>query len=438
MLFGGGQGTPGDCLAQLLSIALLACLLWRWREARLRTVPAGTWAPVALVVATPLLQVLPLPAGTWGALSGRGELAAQLQAAGVAPAPRWSLDPVATERSLWWLLPGIAAYLSVLRMRSEQHARIVSVVLALAAVNVALGLAQLAGGPQSPLRFYSNTNPTGAVGLFANRNHLACLLATAVPLAVVRLGGSVAGDRGLALLSRVGAALLLVLLLLGLAMTLSRAGILLGMLALVATVPLLWRLRIEAGVRRVAFAALLLSSALVVQLALWAIVQRFSEDPLGNDRVSIAATTLHAAAAYSPAGSGIGTFRLAFPPFEANEARADMSKVVNHAHDDYLELWLEAGWLVVPVGVLLLATLAVAAWRALAGAPSPRERLERAGLVVALAVPLLHSLVDYPLRTSALIAVSGSLLGMVVARSRSPSRSRTDAPAGRLAAPVAD
>ena len=43
-------------------------------------------------------------------------------------------------------------------------------------IGVFVGLFQVAGGPESPLRYFEITNPTEAVGFFANRNHFAALL----------------------------------------------------------------------------------------------------------------------------------------------------------------------------------------------------------------------------------------------------------------------
>jgi O-antigen ligase len=76
---------------------------------------------------------------------------------------------------------------------------------------------------------------------------------------------------------------------------------------------------------------------------------------------------------------------------------------VNHAHNDYLEVALETG---LP-GILLL--LAFLAWFALAALTAWRSSAEggnlaRAATLVILVV-LLHSLVDYPIRTAAVAAV---------------------------------
>ena len=48
--------------------------------------------------------------------------------------------------------------------------------LAVGVLSVLVGLIQVAQGQESPFRFFAITNPTEAVGFFANRNHFAALL----------------------------------------------------------------------------------------------------------------------------------------------------------------------------------------------------------------------------------------------------------------------
>src|SRR5690606_11419873 len=73
----------------------------------------------------------------------------------------------------------------------------------------------------------------------------------------------------------------------------------------------------------------------------------------------------------------------------------------NHAHNEYLETWLEAGW---PGAILIVAFLvwygrrSWGAWRA---GPSRERDLQRAASIGLLAM-LAHSAVDYPLRTATL------------------------------------
>ena len=80
----------------------------------------------------------------------------------------------------------------------------------------------------------------------------------------------------------------------------------------------------------------------------------------------------------------------------------------NRAHDDPAELFLETGLIGAGLGLLFLAWFGrrvVAVWkRQQPDNFSPQVLLERASSLI-VALLLLHSLVDYPLRTSALGAV---------------------------------
>ncbi|HEV2043803.1 MAG TPA: O-antigen ligase domain-containing protein, partial [Sphingomicrobium sp.] len=83
---------------------------------------------------------------------------------------------------------------------------------------------------------------------------------------------------------------------------------------------------------------------------------------------------------------------------------------VNHAHNDYMEIVLETG---LPGAVLLLLFLiwwssrAFAIWRS----PNAAE-LGRAACIASAAI-LLHSLVDYPLRTAAIATTMAMALGLM-------------------------
>jgi O-antigen ligase len=277
-------------------------------------------------------------------------------------------------------------------------------------------VAQLAGGPQSPLRWYRNTNELAAVGQFANSNHLASLLVLCLPIAIARAAaalrpGGGAARPGVAIVVGVLAAVLLA----GVATTRSRAGIALAMLAIAAMLPVLWSQGVHRRVPKLALAAGGLAAVLVIQFALFAVLQRFARDPLADERFVYARHTLDAARDYAPVGSGIGTFPLVYPVYEAADPRGMSAARVNHAHDDWLELWLEGGWLAGAAMLGFVAWLAATlrrAWRATTGTAAA---LPARALAIAALVPFLHSWGDYPLRTSAMLAATGLVLGLLVA-----------------------
>ena len=85
-----------------------------------------------------------------------------------------------------------------------------------------------------------------------------------------------------------------------------------------------------------------LTTLLVVQFGLYRVLERFADDPLADGRIPFARNTIEAALAFFPVGSGLGTFTVVYPTFEkTNDLMANT--FANHAHNDLLELWLEAG-----------------------------------------------------------------------------------------------
>jgi O-antigen ligase len=413
VLGGGGQGGLGDVAAQLLAVLLLAHLGWLAVRHRLawRSERWVRWLPV-LALTLPLLQLLPIPAGWWDAAPARAELAAQLAVAGVSAIHVISLNPGATELALWWLLPPVALFLATLAMTRADHRWLLATVLALALMSVLLGMAQMAQGPESALRFYSNTNLTEAVGFFANRNHLATLLVMALPLALAGtawvLTERLDGQRVSPIWLVCGSGLV-ILLILGIAITRSRAGLFLAMLAVLGSLPIVITLRKHRGTKRILALAVGIALMLSVQFALVGILQRFQHDPLDDVRWEFARITREAAADYAPLGSGLGTFRQAFQPFEAKYRPGPA--IVNHAHNDYLELWLEGG---IPALILLGLGGLAWVWRGIqlwwVRKPDPTDSADMSRLLARVAwlsatVPLIHSTMDYPLRTTANLSV---------------------------------
>jgi hypothetical protein len=109
-----------------------------------------------------------------------------------------------------------------------------------------------------------------------------------------------------------------------------------------------------------------------------------------------------------PLGSGLGTFVPVYAMFEKPEDTI-ADTYANHAHNDVLELWLNTGLVgLVLIGmfVVWLALRSVQIWRSSApeGASELDWTLARAATII-MGLLIAHSLVDYPLRTGAMMAV---------------------------------
>ncbi len=264
------------------------------------------------------------------------------------------------------------------------------------------------------------TSP-GAVGFFSNRNHMATLLLAAIPFAAALFaaGHPQLRSRTVAIaMVALGAGGLL---LIGVGLVLNGS---LAALALAAPVTAFSALLVPAGWRYrrllIPIAALAFVAAVAVLSTSWigsAAPVNIETDSLYS-RGQIWALTLRAVAENFPLGTGLGTFTGVYALHE-NPAETTVAWV-NHVHNDYLELLLETG---VPGLLLLLAFLAwfvlqiVRVWR------SPFASLFGKAATIAAAAMLAHSIVDYPLRTTALAVLFGACLGMMA---QPPRGSRSD------------
>ena len=425
-LLGGGSGWSGD-RALAIPAVLLMNLAWlaRWpgKPSPSRWLLLGV---PAIVVVLPLLQLIPLPSALWPMLPGRAPIAAALAEAGVAPAyPAWSIEPARTEAALWGLCVPMAVYGSMLMLSTVWQRRIVLLAIAVGVLNVLLSLAQIQGSGDESLYLGWNHNASGAVGLFANRNHLADFLVALIPMAVaVWLGDdAVSPGRPRWSVGRVTLGLATVFLAVGVTGTQSRTGFALLMAIVVACGLWAWhRKRTTGGAsQRWMQGAFVLTVLLVLQYTLYGLLMRLSEDPLDDLRWFFAKNALQVASLTHGVGWGIGSFPHAYDLI--GDASADLAVYVNHVHNDYLELWLEGG-----VAAALLTAVAVLGvvvrWVGVLRGRAPGGSANAAwatGAGLGLLAILLHSIVDYPLRTTAIDTYAAVLLALLVAPSPAAS-----------------
>jgi O-antigen ligase len=215
-------------------------------------------------------------------------------------------------------------------------------------------------------------------------------------------------------------AALIVLLAVTVTATRSRAGFALLMISVIASAAVWLRAGRQgawAEARPWLRAVALISGVITVQYTLYGLLLRLETDPMDDLRWSIAANTLQAAEPARGIGFGLGTFVHAYD--EIGDASAELSSYVNHAHDDFAELWLEGGF---PAAALMVAGIVMVGWQLrkylLATQAEDGDETQHRGLKLGAAFSLLllilHSLVDYPLRTLALASYAGLLAGVLL------------------------
>lgn len=361
------------------------------------------------VVVIGLVQLVPVPPSIWAHLPGRS---ATINGFALLNAPLpWlpiSLWPAATLSQLSAMVPPFGMAIIIFAGGSQSLRLFAWTLVALAAASFLLGFAQLAGGRESPLYFYLVTNREQLVGFFANSNHLATLGVVSLPLLAaltVNDGGDftrrpLAGNIG----KWAAMACLAGFIMLGVVADRSIAGLLLLVPSLIGSFVLL---RVENA--RIALPVV--AGLLAVSAAIFAVIAFQSPllNGLGSTDLGTGATSRTEIFAHSylaiidffPIGSGLGSFLLVYPSYADNAAASEF--YVNHAHNDYLEALLEAGLAGLCLVALFLAwwvRQAFFAWRE-GGA---RARFARAASI-ATALVMAHSLVDYPLRTTAIMVL---------------------------------
>lgn len=418
VLGGGGSPAPGsEMLLQL--VAAIAALALAFGPTAMRDLPMpgrAAWAVAALVLLIPIAQLVPLPPGWWQELPGRALAVESLALVGEAESWRpWTLFPGRTLAGLLATVVPVIVLLAVSRLDAHGHRVLLGLVAALALASLVLGALQLAGGPASPLRFYSHSNPGFLNGFQANRNAAADILL----IGIVALGAwSAARVRPLSLFPTVGfAALGCVLLALGVVLTGSRTGIvmLVPVIGLAALIVFGAPTRRGPAMLAVGVAASLTAAAAALLLsanpALNRVAGRFTLD--ADLRLGLWNDALYAIGIYWPFGAGIGSAAPVITLVERLEL-VDPTRP-NRVHNDFLELALETGVfgpLVLAAIVLLLICKTVLRLR---NTEVHNRPMTLAALAI-FAIIAIHSLVDYPLRSMAPACLAALAAGMVLAR----------------------
>lgn len=430
----GGASAAGYWANMVLQLLAIPLIFWALIVRRSTPMPAeGRSLLVLLCLALLLLgmHLLPLPPGVWSALPGREDIA---EGFGLLRQPLpWlslSLAPRQTLASALWLLPAIAVLLGIVKLGSFKGSWIAWALAAVTTLGVALGALQVTGGAAGGWHPYKITNVGVNTGFFANANHMATMMVATIPF----LAALYLSSRGRKQTAQKASGTFVILvgamgvIMVGIAINRSLAG--LGLAVPVAMATLLMLRTRKKRLPRWALPALAAVAAGSVAIVFSAPFQRYvtvEEMRVSPEsRQQFFSKTLSAARDYMPFGSGVGTFSDIYPHYEA---APDVSRVyVNHAHGDYFELALETGipgLLLVLLFLLWWGRRAAQIWRA-----EDPDYFARAA-TIASATILVHSLVDYPLRTAAIAALFAACCAMMAQPRPRTRRSRSEEPIGK-------
>lgn len=414
---GGGSRTDVQSLVILRPVSVIVCALalmtLRREHLAQRRWLLGFFASIFVLA---LLHVVPLPPVVWQSLAGRQDLVDIEKLAGLSDTWRpLTLAPVNGWHALLSLFTPLAVFLLGVQLHREDLFRLLPLLIVLAGMSGLLGLLQAIGDPQSALYFYRITNNGSAVGLFANRNHAATLLACLFPMLAVFASTAKGTNDEVRLRQLLAAAIAIVLVPLIL-VTGSRSGLVSAVIGMIAAGFLYRRPTDVRTVRRGSPSqfktAPILGGLAVISLGFLtfyfsraeAIERLFAEASGEDSRTDFWVVSLDLFWKYFPWGSGSGSFVEAFQIIEP--AYLLDATYLNRAHNDWVEVAVTFG---LP-GVVGLAFVSAAFfWRSskLWRFADPERRNVAFGRLasVCLTMIAIASISDYPLRTPTMMGV---------------------------------
>ena len=282
------------------------------------------------------------------------------------PVQPLSLTPYGSLNSLLGLIPPLALFCAIVRLKAYRTGWLATALLAGTTAGILLGALQVASSANaaSPWYLYPQSNFEVAVGFFANANHMAILLVITLPFLGAILGSAKGANkqRNSAIIAIVAGATLVIIL--GIILNRSLAGYGLA-LPVVITSALL----VLPPKRSLRLGALVLAGLLLV-----AAVGAIATSATRNGELGQEATTSVKSPGmkcwlrqcvqsrdFLPWGSGLGSFRSVYQLYEHRNQIS--TTYVIHAHDDYVELALELGVAGILLIIAFLAWWARAVWR---------------------------------------------------------------------------
>jgi O-antigen ligase len=407
---GGGIGAAiANLTVQLTALGVLAArhdgFAAFWRES-----PLALRVLIAASVTLPLIQLVPLPESVWSTLPSRALVSASLAQAGGAGWMPLSVDPLRTLLALTALVTPMAVLFGGWNLPRERLIDLGWIIAGLGVFTVLLGAVQLSGASGDATLFGNGYSRHVLVGTFANRNSAGLFLTFALGLVLLL---PTPKPHPMVLPARL---VIAALLLLAVALTQSRTALVLALLpALVGAargVSALARIRkVNSSLARTAsvgLGALALVTAVAGTLVVAApgrigeALERFEakDDP----RRFIWDDATYTAERYWPVGAGMGTFH---EIYQVDESLENLTmRRAGRAHNEYIELTIEAG----AAGLALVALwLALVGWLSWKARHSTHRWAAWAASTFLLAIAL-QSITDYPLRNQTMLALAAYAL----------------------------
>ncbi len=406
-----------ELVAQIIGVLMLLIIFWT--QASSGNIGYFYGGFIVLSVMFVGLYLIPLPEMIYaGGLPGRelyADVAQFISAQGVEVAwPSLSLIPENTKRSLFYLIPLVALFLTVMSLPRRNVRLLVTVLLVVVFFEVGLGIIQYASGADM---FYLGNPEHGdtASGTYRNRDHFVGFLELVLPLLIGLLMASVTANtdgekyhNSRSLSVTLTLSLLLILMILVSFLSGSRAGIGLILLGLILSTLALGRHQGKIKSFGLLSVVSIIGVIAAFKVGIVPILNRFAKDPMEDERFRIFENTQRAITEMFPWGSGPGTFPQMYRAFQP----IDQQSFINHAHNDYLELVSDMGLFgaVIIIAFLVLYLLRwVELWRSQRQGTFKNLQI---GAGLGMLLLLLHSYVDFNLHQMANALVFVFLAGI--------------------------
>jgi O-antigen ligase len=390
-LFGGAEPNANFNLVLMFlsGLLLLSALMASELTTTFFRLPIYARMLIIAPFTLPLIQLIPLPSEVWTQLPGQQLRLEVLQLIGKGKS--WQPLSLAPAETAYTAAMGIffSTFLLSLTAISSKHLKnVMLAVVVVAIVGSLIGAFQFSGA-FSALNFYENAHTNMLVGFFANKNHMALILAVTLILS----------SQFFELMSNknrfIFKILFAIFIVIAVVATNSRAGIALTCVALLLVfAPILKGISKNILViATVFFTATFyyISSSPTFDI----VYSRFSD--VGQDvRWDFLVNSTGLMREFFLLGSGYGSFSSVYMTRESVEALSPF--YTNHLHSDYLQLLIEGG-LLGSLTLILLGFSIFKAWR-LAAKNQASPQMIWIGLSTIVLFGL-HSFVDYPMRRPA-------------------------------------
>lgn len=433
IFFGGAHLWSRSSL--ILSVSgLLLTGLWRWAIIKVRT-PTRPFKMICdppsiagiFFVIWVAIQVIPIPPAILQVLSPESNcLWESTSIIGANHSFTISLYPFITVNSLIFAFSVLLFYwLALYGLESRrQIQRVILGLLILGLFESVYGLFQMVSGEPYILWWEKAYCVDVATGTFINRNHLAGFLSMLVCLGVgyiwalgkeegkpsrgrswhdrMEKWGSAFGTGGIMAL------LCVAMMIAALLSTASRGGVLSLLTGLIFMVGLFVARSFR---NRNAFVLVFMLSVVCMYVGYVGadrVLARFQHiDSSFQTRFERSKATWKMGQDFPLTGTGLGTFEFVFPGYQYTER----NKLVDHAHNDWIQLFAETGWtglFIVGAGLIFFLVFSIARWRRRHDRFSVGIGLGGMGALVAISI---HSLSDFNLHMPA----NAFLLALIVA-----------------------